>query len=308
MCLEFYELLERNRLEERHMAMQFSLAHLTILDYAPSEATYIAAQAGYDFVSLRTIKMGLANEASHNYALSENKEMLRQTKKALAETGVKLLDIELARIYDGVDVKSYLPALEVAAELGGSNVISSIWTPNRSYSIERFIELCDLAKTFGLKINLEFVTFSDAVTLRDAVDVVRAAGRDNAGILVDMLHFSRSRVGLDELDAVPREWFNLAHLCDARGEIPTTKEGLIHTARDERFYVGEGDIDIAAIAARMPEIPYSIELPHLERTKELGPAEHARRCLETAKAYFASHPLDSLRKSGRPACCAAVTA
>jgi hypothetical protein len=37
-------------------------------------------------------------------------------------------------------------------------------------------------------------------------------------------------------------------------------------------------------------VPYSIELPHLERVKELGYAEHAWRCLKTAKEYLAAHP------------------
>jgi sugar phosphate isomerase/epimerase len=65
---------------------------------------------------------------------------------------------------------------------------------------------------------------------------------------------------------------------------------LIHTGRDERLYVGEGGIDIAAILNRLPEMVYSIELPHIERAKELGYAEHARRCLETSKNYFKTHP------------------
>src|ERR1019366_9476881 len=80
---------------------QFSLAHLTVLGCAPPEMTYIAARAGYDFVSFRIISMHLPNEP--NYALAENKEMLRQTKTALAGTGLKVHDIELARIQDGVD-------------------------------------------------------------------------------------------------------------------------------------------------------------------------------------------------------------
>ena len=42
-------------------------------------------------------------------------------------------------------------------------------------------------------------------------------------------------------------------------EIPTTKEGLIHTGRDARLYIGEGAIDIASIVNRMPKMVYSIE-------------------------------------------------
>jgi sugar phosphate isomerase/epimerase len=272
------------------MKNRFSLAHLTVLGCAPPEMTYIAARAGYDLVSFRIIMMASSNEQGYNYALAENNEMYRQTKTALADTGLKVHDIELARIFDGVDLKTYLPAFEVAAELGAHHVICSVWTSDRTYTVEQFIGICDLAKPFGLTVNLEFLTWTDVANLRDAVEILRAANCDNAGILVDTLHFHRSRVKLEELDNVPREWFNFAHLCDAPGKIPDTKEGLIHTAREERLYVGEGGIDVAAILDRLPEVPYSIELPHLARAKELGYAEHARRCLETAKIYFASHP------------------
>lgn len=266
------------------MTHQFSLAHLTVLGCAPPEMTYIAARAGYDFVSFRPIFFGLPGEP--NYALGENKALLRQTKTALADTGIKLLDIELARIYDGVDPKKYLPALEVAAELGGRHVLSSIWTEDRSFAVERFAQLCELAKGFGLTVDLEFVTWASVATLQEAINVLRDAKSDNCGVIVDTLHFHRSRVKLEELDSVPREWVHFAHLCDAPADIPGTKEELIHTGREERLYAGEGGIDIAAILKRLPPVPYSIELPHLARVKELGYAEHAWRCLQRAQTYL----------------------
>lgn len=269
-------------------ALQFSLAHLTVLGCAPPEMTYIAARAGYDFVSYRIILLGIANEP--NYALAENQAMLKQTKTALAATGLKVNDIEVARVIAGVDPKSYLPAFETGADLGARHVITSIYTPDKNRAIDGFAELCDLAKPFGLTIDLEFVTWANIANLQDAIAVCRGANRKNCGLLVDALHFNRSRVKLEDLDAVPREWFHFAHVCDAPKEIPFTTDGLIHTAREERLYPGEGAIDIAAIMNRLPEIPYSLEIPHLARVKELGYAEHAWRCLQAAKKYFAAHP------------------
>jgi hypothetical protein len=38
----------------------------------------------------------------------------------------------------------------------------------------------------------------------------------------------------------------------------------------------------------VPAIPYALELPNVERVKELGYEGHARRCLEMAKRYLAS--------------------
>lgn len=269
------------------MAKEFSLAHLTVLGCSPPEMTYIAARAGYDFVSFRPIYMGLPGEP--NYALAENKKMLRQTKAALTEAGVKLLDIELARICDGINPKRYLPAMEVAAELGGRHVLSSIWTNDRNYYIESFAELCELAKPFGLTIELEFVPIASVSNLAGTLDVLRTAKQENAGLMIDIHHFHRSGDKVEDLDEVPREWFRYLHLCDAPGKIPTSREEVTHILREERLYLGEGGIDVASIVNRLPEIPYSIELPHTKRVQELGYEEFARRCLLMAKNYLDLH-------------------
>lgn len=267
---------------------QYSLAHLTVLGCPPPEMTYIAARAGYDFVSIRPIYMGLPGEP--NYALAENPQMLKQTKRALADTGVRVHDIELARIHDDMHPTKYLPAMEVAAELGAKAVLSSIWTTNREYAIEKFGEVCDLAKTFGMTVDLEYVPIAGVNTLAGAVDVLRSAKRDNAGLMIDVHHFHRALDKPADLDGLPKEWFHFAHLCDAQGEIPADRAEMTRILREERLYVGEGGIPVADILNRLPEMVYSIELPHLARAKEFGYAEHACRCLESAKAYAAANP------------------
>jgi sugar phosphate isomerase/epimerase len=267
-------------------APRFSLAYLTVYGCPPPEMTYIAARAGYDFVSLRPISMGLPGEP--DFALAANPTLLKQTKTALASTGLRVLDIELARVADGIDPKTYRPALEVGAELGAKHVISSIWTADRVFAADCWAEICDLARPLGLTVDLEFVTFASVRTLREALEVVRTAARSNGGILVDMLHFSRSSVPLADLDLVPREWFHFVHLCDAPAAIPASREELIRTAREERLYPGEGGIDLASILQRIPDVPYSIEAPHQARVRELGYAEHAFRCLEAARAFLAA--------------------
>jgi sugar phosphate isomerase/epimerase len=271
------------------MQTQFSLAQLTTLGCTPPEMTYIAARTGYDFVSLRLIPMGVPGEAA---CRPLEKQMIRKTKAALDQTGIKLLDIELARILADRDPKTYVPAMEAAAELGARHVISSAWTTDRSdrdFIVERYAQICDLAGPFGLTVDLEFPTFSRLTDLAEAADIVRAANRDNGGILIDTLYFHFAGVDLDQLAALPPDWFHLLHICDTVAEIPTTREGMIHIARDERLYVGEGCIDFAAIFDRLPAIPFSIELPNLKRVKELGYEGHARRCLETARQYLDNH-------------------
>jgi len=266
------------------MTRLYSLAHLTVLDCAPPEMTYLAARAGYDFVSFRLIPMGIPGEPRY---VPEDKQMLRRTKRALAETGLGLFDLELARIVDGLDAAKYLPAMEAAAELGAKHVITSAWTTrqdDRAFLIDSFAILCEMAKPLGLTVNFEFPTFSRIVDLRQAADIVGSADRDNGGILIDMLFMHFAGVRLEELDSLPRHWFRFVHLCDAPSTVPATREGQIQIARGERLYPGEGAIDITGILNRLPPVPLSIELPHSARSRELGLEEHARRCLQFARS------------------------
>ncbi len=266
---------------------EFSLAHLTVMGCPPPEMIYIAARAGYDYVSVRTIFMGLPGEP--NYGLARNPDLYAKTKRALDTTGVRLHDIELARVKEGIDPKTYVPEFEIAARLGARAVLSSIWTSDRAFYLDTFAAICDLARPFGLTVDLEPVPIAGVHDLAGAVDVLRAVQRPNAGLMVDTHHFHRARDNPADLAALPREWFHFAQICDASAAIPTDREEMIHVMREARLYVGEGGIDIASILHAMPRIPYSIELPHLEHVHETGYAEHAFRCLETARAYLAEH-------------------
>jgi sugar phosphate isomerase/epimerase len=266
---------------------EFSLAHLTVMGCPPPEMIYVAARAGYDYVSLRTIFMGLPGEP--NYGLSANPELLAQTRRALDATGVRLHDIELARVHDTVDPKKYVPEFEVAARLGARAVLSSIWSADRAFYLDKFGEICDLAKPFGLTVDLESVPIAAVRNLAGALDVLRSVKRDNAGLMIDTHHFHRGRDKASDLAAVPREWFHFAQICDAPAEIPSDRDGMVHVMREARLYLGEGGIDVAGILRQIPRVPYSIELPNLDRAHELGYAEHAFRCLESAKAYLAAH-------------------
>lgn len=273
------------------MARKFSLAHLTALRCPTPELIYIAAMAGYDYISPRLVNMGVAGEG--NYDLSSQPRLLAQTKAAMKATGVGVHDIELMRILDGVDVKSYEPAMAVGAELGAKHVLSSIWTGDKGFYTEKFGELCQLAAKYGLGVNLEFVTWADVRTLAQAREVLEAVNAPNAGIMVDTLHAHRSRVAPEELESCPREWFRFFHLCDGPAAIPDSMEELIVIGRDARLYAGEGGIDIAAYVRRLPsDAVCSIELPHLARAAEFGCAEHARRCIAAARDYFQKNDLD----------------
>ncbi len=217
---------------------------------------------------------------------AEDKQMVQATKEAIKNTGIRVGELELVRILDGMNPRAHEPAMALAAELGGNRVITSVWLSepaDRNYIVDCYVELCDIADQYGLTVDLEFPTFSTLGTLHAAVDIVRAAERPNGGILIDTIYSEFSNLDLEELDRLPREWFNFLHIADVPEKLPTTKKGQIQIARAARLYPGEGRIDFSAIIERLPPVTYSIELPNLERVEQLGYEGHARRCLEAAK-------------------------
>jgi len=263
-----------------------SLAHLTLIGVTPPELVYIAARAGYDAVSPRFIPMHVPGEFTQSPV---GKSQIQATKTALKTTGLKVLDVELARLTEDVDPRDFVPALELGGELEAQRMIMSAWTKtrdDRNFLIDVYAETCDLARPYGISVDLEFPTFSRLRTLDEALDIVRAADRPNGGILVDTLYLHLSRVDLAELLHIPSELFHFLHVSDCLPGIADTREGMIQLARDARLYPGEGWIDFKGIIERMPPVDYSIELPNKARIKELGYEEHARRCLQHAKRTF----------------------
>lgn len=253
---------------------------------SPPEMVRIAARTGYDFVSLRLIPMKVPGEYSF---FPGDKQLVQATRNALKQTGIGVHDIELARIVRDIEPASYVPAMELGAELGARHLICSAWTDvrnDRNFVVERFAEICDLASPFGLTVSLEFPSFSRLTDLADASDIIRSADRPNAGILIDTLYVHLSRISLDEIAAIPREWIHFIHVCDTKADVPGTRDELIRIARDERLYPGEGCIDFAGIDAAIPDVIYAIELPNQNRVVQYGYDGHARRCLEAAKHCF----------------------
>ena len=269
------------------MEQEFSLAQLTILNASPVEMASIAFETGYDYFSMRQIYLGLPEEP--DYDLSKNKKLFNETKAVMANTGIRLLDVELARIVDNVDPSSYEPAFATCAELGGRSVLSSIWTDDQTVQLENFAKVCDLAKQFGLTVELEYVPIASIKNLAAALNVLKLVNRSNAGILIDIHHFHRAGDTVEALSEVPKELFHMLHLCDAPVEIPSDLEEMRRIMREAREYPGEGGIDIKSILSVVPCVPYSIELPKKSVSDRFGYREHAKRCLETSKAYLAAN-------------------
>ena len=260
------------------------MAHLVDLSCPPPAFLRAAAEAGYNAVSLRT----LGHPEDHPWDLAHDPRLLAETQRALEETGITWTDAEVVRVTEELDAQAWEPALAVAAELGVRQITANIQSAEAERCLEPFQALSRLAEKYGQTINVEFVSWAGVSDLRQAKEFLIAAGRPNVGILVDMLHFYRSRVSLIELDNCPQDWFHYIHLCDCPKEIPGSVCQLRRDGLTRRLCPGEGAIPIREILSHIPgQIPvYVLEIPNRERLERIGLGLYARWLLEKTKAYL----------------------
>lgn len=266
------------------MSRLLSLAHLTAIDLPPPAFVRAAAEAGFDAVGLRLIRVTCT---SPGYPLMLDPEMMRATKTALAETGTKVHDIEFVKIEPDTDVAGLCGFLDAGAELGAREVIAAPYDPDLSRLAERLGHMAELAAARGLGVSLEFFPWTVVPDLGAALSLVAKAGPD-VGILVDALHFDRSNSALETLRNLPRRRLRFAHLCDALVHPPYETEDLLHAGRAERLPPGEGQIPLAEFLAALPaDLPLGLEVPMTALCKEVGGAEVIRRVMAATRRVLA---------------------
>jgi len=240
----------------------FSLAALTVLELSPPEMVEVAARAGYSHVGLR---LEPATPQEYHYPLVADLGLRRQTAKALTDTGIKVLDIEILRLKPATHVPDFEIFLEVGAEFGASELLVAGNDPDEARLTDNFAQLCDLARPYGIYPHLEFMPWTDAPDLAKALRIVDNAGRDNGCVLVDAFHFNRSRSSLAQLAAAVQaspQRFRYAQMCDVAGPVPDSMDEILRQARNERRFPGDGDCDLHGLLQALPrQVPISIEAP-----------------------------------------------
>ena len=266
------------------MTTGLGLAHLTALDLPPSDLIQEAARAGFASVGLRVHPATAGGPA---YPTRVGTEAHRTLKQILAAEGVRLNDIEFIQLTPDVDVAAFAGLLEAGADLGAKSVTVSGDDDDHPRLMAHFADLCDLAQSYGLRVDLEFMRWRAIGTLPQAEAIVRQAGKSNGAILVDALHLSRSSGQPDDLVSVPAQWLRAAQLCDAVAVMPTTDLAVIAEAREGRLPPGEGVLPLNALLEALPaDISLSVEmpLPAMEARARIAAAFDAtRRLLERAR-------------------------
>ncbi len=264
--------------------IQFSLAHLSALDLTPPELVIAASEADYDYVGLRLVAVTPDGAA---WPLWEDKATMAGTKARMAETGVGVLDVELLKLLPDTDVRIFEPCMQAAAELGAKHLLTQADDPEFNRRVDNYSRLCDLALPYGLTCDVEFIPWIHTADLAGAGELVKASGRKNGGLVIDSLHFARAGCRAEELDQWPQEWFHYIQLCDAPAKAPTTVDGLIYAAREERLLPGDGELDLMGPMRHLPfPIVIGIEMPAETLSFTAPPEERAAMAREFTLRLF----------------------
>ena len=262
-----------------------SLAALTVLELTPPEMVSCAADAGFSHVGIRLLP---ATPPDPQYDIVGDTPLLREVERRLAETGVKVLDVEIFRIKPDTRVGDYEAAIATAARLGASELLVAGNDSDEARLIDSFAAFCDLAGRYGLGADLEFMPWTDAKDLTQAARIIECTGRVNAGILIDAFHLSRSRSRIEDIATIPPSRFHFLQLCDVPVAIPPTMDSILAEARGERLFPGDGDVDLVGLLNAMPrDLPISLEVPTHTLAKTVGATERARRALAATKRLLA---------------------
>ncbi|MES2960169.1 MAG: TIM barrel protein [Pseudomonadota bacterium] len=259
-----------------------SLAHLTVLDVAPPALFDLAAQAGYQQVGIRILP---AVPGAIAYPLDRTSVVA--WRRALADAGVGVHDVELLPLTPSVQVGDYADTLALAAELGARRLNVTGDDADIVRLAGHFAALCELAAPLGLGIDLEFMRFRLVGSLTLALDVVAHAAQPNGRVLVDLLHLCRSGGTADQLRRAPVERLGSVQLCDAPLRGPDDDAGLAAEAREGRLFPSEGGLPLQSLMDALPrDIAIGVEVPTGTTHPRLTAASRAARACAASRALL----------------------
>ena len=248
------------------------LCHLGFLEIPPPDLIDLAADAGFDAVSLRTRPVTAGAVA---YPLNQP-AVAAATRIRLAATGLKLWQVEIVTVDRDTDVPALRPFFDAGAQLGARAVVAT-GDDAPAPLAEKLGSLGELAAAYGMSVDLEFMRFRRLDTLASALAVVRAVDRTNVRVLVDTLHLARAGATPSDLAGIPDAVIGGVQLADAPAAAPPP-DRLATEAREGRLLPGDGALPLSAVLRALPSrVPLSAEVPLAPAYGTLDAPTRARR-------------------------------
>jgi 2-keto-myo-inositol isomerase len=217
-----------------------------------------AKAAGFDYVEIWAAKL---RSFLKNHLTAELKSLF-------AEAGVPPLSINSIEHITFRDERAYETIKQQCSELsriaGDIDCPIIVVVPGRvpsvratreeviEESVRVLTELCDISAEHGVSLAFEFLGQTDCSvpTLDLADDIVRAAARDNLGLVIDSFHFYAGGSTIAMIEALDPKLVSIFHINDAEN-LPREKLEDRH-----RLLPGLGILPLREITAAFRRIGY----------------------------------------------------
>ena len=182
---------------------QIGVAHFSAIALTPADFARTAARAGFSRIGLR---LSPAFPGAPYYEVPVGSPVAEELRSVLSGEGIEVFDIEFFILAPSFSVSAMEATVAAAANIGAKRLSVCGDDPDRSRLVSNFAEFCDLARNYGLAVDIENMGWRTVRTFTDSLSLVETCGAPNAGALLDGLHFFRNGGTLrsfpDEIDRV----------------------------------------------------------------------------------------------------------
>ncbi len=253
------------------------LAPLSVLGEAPHRIVEAAAAAGFEFVGLRVHRVV---DSEPHVGVAAGTAESRRTAKALADTGLAVIDVECLVLDGVVGPEQWRPALEAGAVLGARTFTVASSDTDRHRIADHLCAFTLDALAVGIVPAFEPMAYRTVASLPQAAVLAREAG---CLVLPDTLHYHRRGTTPAEAATVA-DLVEMLQICDAPAAPPADLAGFIEESRAHRLLPGDGAADLAGFLGAFPaDVPVSVEVPH-PSLSEMGLPAFARQLYAAGRA------------------------
>jgi sugar phosphate isomerase/epimerase len=270
------------------MAYPLYLAPTTVMDAGALELIDIASQAGYDGIGIRLY----ASPHLPFHPVAGNAPLIESIRRALVRSRLGVLDIYTYYLQPDTRLEDFEPSLRLGAELGAKYAVVQGADTDTARLQRNFNGFCDIAARLGLVAMIEFVPNRELATLQEALHLVEASGRREAGICIDPLHLTRSGGTPAQVAAIDPSYFPYIQFSDgvlSPGEPDIALSRRLGIGR--RMLPGEGTVPLRALLDALPrDVPLSVEFPltQTEGVGEMPALDWAKLTLERTRQFLAA--------------------
>ncbi len=225
------------------------------------------------------------------WSLQDDPALRREMKAAMRDTGVAIGLGEGFRVASDLDPRDSAAELDIMAELGAMRInaicMEESMVAGSTEAKEKLAVIAELAIARGMVFTIEFFPPEGIASLERALDIVEYIGRGKAHVLLDTTHLLRTGGTVEQIAALDPALIGYCQLSDGRNAPPDAD--YMATAMFARDVPGEGQLPLRELIAVLPkDLTISLEVPRLDDLRGgMSPRDHAKRCVEAARALGA---------------------